>query len=104
MEKHFNWTDKYTFGMSFSGTYSSQPTFNLVQDSKTLILNRFRNRKFVASGIKNVFHLADNLQIRIKGYSILSAEKLVGEEGSSAHMLKTIHGHFVKLPELYIKI
>jgi NTE family protein len=93
-EKYFNWGENYTFGISFSGAYSNQPTFgttrssllnqptfNPFQDSKTLILNQLRSRKFVASGIKNVFHLANSLQLRIEGYSILSSEKLVGKEG-----------------------
>jgi NTE family protein len=93
-EKYFNWTDKYTFGMSFSGAYSNQPTFgttrssllnqpafNPLQDSQTIILTQLRGRKFVATGIKNVFHIANSLQFRIEGYSIFSAEELVGKEG-----------------------
>lgn len=94
MEKHFNWTDKYTFRMDFSGTYSNQltfgtirssllnqPSYNPLDDSKTHILNQFRGRKFAALVIKNMFHLAHSLQIRIEAYSMLNTEKLVGKEG-----------------------
>lgn len=99
--KYFNWMHNYTFGMSFSGVYSNQPvfgtirasvlnepSFNPLQDSRTLIVNRFRSRKFSTAGIKNIFHLASSLQLRIEGYSILSYEELIGDLGSTGKYME----------------
>ena len=88
-EKYLNANKFYTFGISFNTIYSNQPTFgtsrstmlnqasfNPLQDSRTLILGNFRGRKYIAMGIKNIFHLSGSFQLRLEGYSFYPFEKL----------------------------
>lgn len=88
-EKYFNANKLYTFGISLSSVYTNQPTFGTLrstvinqaafyplQDSKTLIIGNFRGRKYATLGVKNIFHLSSNFQLRLEGYSIYHFEKL----------------------------
>lgn len=85
-------SDKYSLGYSYDFNYSSLPAlgteraseillpaFYPLQDSKTLLLENFRGRKYVGLGVKNVLHIANSLQFRIEGYAFNSFEKLVAQ-------------------------
>lgn len=53
---------------TFKGSLLSAPAFNPLQDSKSLYLENFRANSFGAFGIKNVFHLKKNLDLRAEGF------------------------------------
>lgn len=96
-EKYFSLNKHFSLGLSNTAIFSNQPAmgtfratvlnqaaYNPLQDSKTLILGNFRGRKFLAVGLKNVFHLANSLQLRIEGHSVFHAEMLDGTAGQIA--------------------
>jgi NTE family protein len=71
----------YHIGYYFDGAASNQPAFssydasmlnasafNPMQDSRTLILEKFRAYNYVAGGIRNVFMLRKSLDLRLEGY------------------------------------
>ena len=53
---------------TFKGSLLSAPTFNPLQDSKSLYLENFRANSYGAFGLKNVFHLKKNLDFRTEGF------------------------------------
>ncbi|WP_276359820.1 patatin-like phospholipase family protein [Daejeonella sp. H1SJ63] len=53
---------------TFKATLLSAPTFNPLQDSKSLYLANFRANSYGVLGIKNVFHLKKNLDLRAEGF------------------------------------
>jgi NTE family protein len=71
----------YRIGYYFDGAVSNQPAFssyrasmlnatafNPIQDSRTLILENFRAYNFIAGGLRNVFLVNKNIDVRLEGY------------------------------------
>ncbi|RZK43259.1 MAG: patatin [Pedobacter sp.] len=58
----------------FSNYYASllsAPAFYPLQDSRSLFLHNFRASSYVAGGLKNIFNLKRNLDLRVEGYAFL---------------------------------
>jgi NTE family protein len=60
---------------TFKGSLLSAPTFNPLQDSKSLYLENFRANSYGALGLKNVFHLKKNLDFRAEGFIFQPVKK-----------------------------
>ncbi|MEP2025233.1 patatin-like phospholipase family protein, partial [Reichenbachiella sp.] len=95
-EKYYNFGRTYSLGTVVEAQYSNQPAlgttsstiinstgFYPLQDSKTILLENFRARQFVALGLKNVWSLSKNLQFRLEGYVFNDTEYLVGANNES---------------------
>jgi NTE family protein len=87
-EHYFFHTSKYTLGYLVEGVLSNQPLFKNyyssllaapafypLQDSKSLFLHNFRASSYLAGGVKNVFSLKKNFDLRIEGYIFLPYEQ-----------------------------
>lgn len=72
---------KVSFGLFGEGVYSNQPffknytasllsapAFEPLPESKTLFQERFRAHAYLAVGVKNIYHLFNNFQLRFEGY------------------------------------
>lgn len=88
---------KYSIGTELQAAYSNQPVlgtlqstimnfpgFYPLQDSRTLLLEKFRSRKYLALGLKNVWSPNKSLQLRLEGYVFNPVENLSGVEGERA--------------------
>ncbi|UXX80631.1 patatin-like phospholipase family protein [Reichenbachiella carrageenanivorans] len=97
-EKYFSFGKKYSWGAQIEGVYSNQPAmgtskstiinspgFYPLQDSRTLLLENFRARQYLALGMKNIWSPHKNLQLRLEGYMFNSIENLVEETGNTPH-------------------
>ncbi|WP_291402582.1 patatin-like phospholipase family protein [Daejeonella sp.] len=97
-EKYFEFSKKYSLGVLFEAVASNRPnfstfkssvltapTFNPLQDSKSLYLENFRANSYSAFGLKNVIQLYKNLDLRAEAYIFqpLRAFKLEGLQGTS---------------------
>ena len=84
----------YSTGYSLEGVLSNQPLFssyqatvinasayNPLQDSRTLLLERFRAFNYAAGGWQNVFSVRKNLDFRLEGYVFKPFQTL--EEGEN---------------------
>ncbi|WP_316830126.1 patatin-like phospholipase family protein [Pedobacter aquatilis] len=83
-ENYFLHLNKYTLGYLVEGVISNQPLFNNyystllvspafypLQDSRSLFLDKFRASTYAAGGIKNIFSVRKNLDLRLEGYLFL---------------------------------
>lgn len=83
-ENYFFHKKKYTLGYLIEGVISNQPLFNNyystllvapafypLQDSRSLFLEKFRASSYLAGGLKNVYKLRRNLDLRMEGYAFL---------------------------------
>ena len=80
--EHYPVTSKnYTFGYMFEAVFSNRPLFHTykstlltapaffpLQDSKSIFLSNFRANSFGALGIRNVFSINKNIDLRLEGY------------------------------------
>ncbi|WP_238387667.1 patatin-like phospholipase family protein [Pararcticibacter amylolyticus] len=57
-----------SFFSNYKSTILSAPAFYPLQDSKSLYLESFRAHSYAAMGLKNVFSLRRNVDLRIEGY------------------------------------
>ncbi len=64
---------------SYFGTLINLPSFNPLQDSRTLLLQNFRAFSYAAFGLKNVLAIRSNLDFRIEGYIYKPFELLTNE-------------------------
>lgn len=83
-ERYFFHNKKYTLGYLVEGVISNQPlysnyyatllsapAFYPLQDSRSLFLEKFRASTYLAGGLKNIFQLKKNLELRVEGYLFL---------------------------------
>lgn len=101
-KEHFGWvrlkisaeqylrTGVYSSGYFVEGVFSNQPTFSNymgtiinapafspMQDSRTLLLQNFRAFNYVGGGLRNIFSLRSNLDLRLEGYVFKPIESIV---------------------------
>jgi NTE family protein len=101
LEKYFQFSRKYSFGYLFDGVFSNRPTFSTfknnlltaaafypLQDSKTLFLQNFRADKYLAIGLRSVYHIQKNFDWRVETY-IFQPYKQVQIAGSQQTKLGT---------------
>lgn len=62
--------------INYLGTLANAPAFAPLQDSRTLVLQKFRSFNYVAGGIRNVFVLRNKLDLRVEGYLFKPIEYL----------------------------
>jgi NTE family protein len=80
-EKYIKIGSRYTLGYQLNGVFSNKPTYSTfknnllntpafypLSDTKTLFLENLRADKFFAGGIKNVFNLKKNFDVRLEAY------------------------------------
>ncbi len=80
-ENYFLRLNKYTLGYQAEAVISNQPLFSNyystllaapafypLQDSKSLFLENFRASNYLAGGLKNVYSIKRNLDLRVEGY------------------------------------
>lgn len=80
-DNYINVSKKVSFGLFGEGVYSNQPffknytasllsapAFEPLPESKTLFQEEFRSHSYVAIGVKNIYHLFNNFQLRLEGY------------------------------------
>ena len=53
---------------NYRGTIINAPTFHPLQDSRTLLLEKFRSFNYLAGGIRNIFQLRSKLDFRLEAY------------------------------------
>ncbi|QPH41805.1 patatin-like phospholipase family protein [Pedobacter endophyticus] len=83
-ENYFFHYKKYTLGYLIEGVISNQPlfgtyyatlltapTFYPMQDSRSLFLDKFRATTYAAGGIKNIYSVKKNLDLRLEGFLFL---------------------------------
>jgi len=83
-EYYFLHRPAYTLGYIMEGVLSNQPLFSNyyssllmapafypLQDSRSLFLHHFRAPNYVAGGLKNIFNLKRNVDLRLEGYLFL---------------------------------
>lgn len=95
-ENYFPVTPRYTIGYLAEAVLSNQPlwsnyystlltapAFYPLQDSRSLFLENFRATSYLAGGIKNVYKLRRNLDVRMEGYAFLPHRKFekIGMQG-----------------------
>lgn len=92
----------YSTGYELQAVFSNQPDFATTratlinspayepfQDSKTLLLERFRGHSFVAIGVKNVFSLRPNLDFRVEGHAFKAFKSFASERNSDTTFSNT---------------
>lgn len=75
---------KYTFGYLLEAVYSNQPLFSNyystilaapafypLQDSRSLFLENFKSTSYLAGGLKNIYKIRRNMDIRLEAYTFL---------------------------------
>jgi NTE family protein len=83
-------TKVYSTGYFVEGVFSNQPTFtnyfgtlinapafNPMPDSRTLLIQNFRAFNYLAGGLRNIFSLKPNLDLRFEGYVFKPFESIL---------------------------
>jgi NTE family protein len=68
---------------TFKANLLSTPAFNPLQDSRSLYLEEFRANSYAALGLKNIFNVYKNLDIRVEGYTYLPFQEFQLSGGQS---------------------
>src|SRR5690606_42067126 len=62
------------------GTIINTPAFHPLQDSRTLLLEKFRSFNYLAGGIRNIFVLRSKLDFRLEAYLFKPLDYLASDE------------------------
>ena len=71
---------------NYTGTIINAPGFNPMQDSRTLLLQKFRAFNYVAGGLRNIFSLRSNLDLRLEGYLFKPIAAIMQDEKQEARL------------------
>src|SRR5690606_24998126 len=78
---------------NYFGTIINTPAFNPMQDSRTLVLQKFRSFNYVAAGFRGVFSLTSRVDWRLEGYAFKPFDYLQAtgtQETQISHDLKQV--------------
>lgn len=70
---------------NYVSTVLSAPAFNPIPHSKTLFLSNFHANKYLASGIKGIFKISDQLHFRAELYGFAPVREIVESENYLAN-------------------
>lgn len=76
---------------NYFGTIINAPAFNPLQDSPTILLQRFRAFNYLAGGIKNVFSIKQNLDFRLEGYVFKPIEAILEGQDQGATLSREFY-------------
>ena len=62
---------------NYVSTTLAAPSFNPIPHSKTIYLNNFHANKYLASGVKTIYKLSDQLHFRAEGYGFVPIREIV---------------------------
>ena len=62
---------------NYTASILSSPVFQPTPESKTLFLPEYRAHKFVGGGIKNIFVMKKNFELRLEGYVFLPYQAIL---------------------------
>jgi NTE family protein len=92
-------TGVYSSGYLVEGVLSNQPTFSNyygtiinapaflpLQDSRSLLLQKFRAFNYAAGGLRNIFSLKPNLDLRLEGYVFKPFESILPTDNQEARL------------------
>jgi NTE family protein len=69
---------------NYMGTIINAPAFVPMQDSRSLLLQRFRSFNYLAGGVRNVFSAARKVDFRLEGYVFKPLEYLEASQEDKA--------------------
>jgi len=88
-ENYFFHKGKYTLGYLVEGVVSNQPLFSNyystllvapafypLQDSRSLFLEKFRASTYLAGGLKNIYNIRKNLDLRVEAFLFLPYQEI----------------------------
>lgn len=89
-DRYFKINKRFTIGWMGEGVFSnkkpftnyvstilSAPSFNPIPHSKTIYLNNFHANKYVASGLKGIFNISDQLHFRAEAYGFVPVREIL---------------------------
>lgn len=106
-ENYFLHKNRYTLGYLVEGVISNQPLFSNyystllaspafypLQDSRSLFLEKFRATSYLAGGLKNVYSLRRNLDLRVEAFLFLPYQEITQDgfqEVKNSPTFKHVH-------------
>ena len=91
-QKFFN---NYTSSLFVTSAFRPTP------DSKTFFLEKFRANQYVAGGLKMIFEIRKNIDLRLEGYAFQPYRELLKKnDGSAAYANKTIYPRLMGMAAL----
>ncbi|QNK61943.1 hypothetical protein H7F33_15485 [Pedobacter sp. PAMC26386] len=106
-ENYFFHQGKYTLGYLVEGVISTQPLFSNyystllvapafypLQDSRSLFLEKFRARTYLAGGLKNIYNIRKNLDLRVEAFLFMPYQEFAQDgfqEVSNTPVFNHIH-------------
>jgi NTE family protein len=73
------------FFQNYFGTLINAPAFLPLQDSRTVLLEKFRAFNYMAGGIRNVFTIRNRLDFRLEAYLFKPIDDLRQDSNQDAH-------------------
>ena len=98
IDKYFSLARHFTLGTTIEGVYSNKntfsnytstvltaPAFTPTPHSSAMFIENFRANKYLAGGLKGIFHLNDQLQLRLEGYYFAPVKSIEQDEDHLAY-------------------
>jgi len=97
-DQYLNSRHKMRFGFFAEGVYSNQPFFSNYTasvltspdfqpfaENKTIFLNNLRAHSYIAGGIKNIYSIISNLQLRLEGYVFQPYKAILSDDDNKPY-------------------
>lgn len=107
LDKYFKVTNRLKFGACGSLTYSNQPFFNNytssvlsapsfepIPESQTIFLPQFRAYIYMSAGVKSVFSVLKNLDLRAEAFVFQPYEEILSDANGKAMYGELLSNHY----------
>ena len=94
VQQYFRWAKKYSLGLmaefvvsnhinysNFKGTIINTPSFNPIQDSRTILQENLRAFNYSALGIRHVYSITNKIDARLEVYSFKPLNEISSDAG-----------------------
>ncbi len=71
------------FFENYTASLISSPAYEPIPESKTIFIDEFRTTEYIAGGLRSVFEVRKNLEVRLEGYIFQPSQAIVREEGTN---------------------
>lgn len=65
------------FFENYNATLISAPAYTPIPESRTIFLDEFRSTEYTALGLKSIFEIRKNLELRIEGYAFQPGREII---------------------------
>ncbi|HKK39745.1 MAG TPA: patatin-like phospholipase family protein, partial [Cryomorphaceae bacterium] len=82
------------FFENYNASLISAPAYTPIPESRTIFLNEFRTTEYAALGLKSIFEIRKNIELRIEGYAFQPGKEIIRNGSNDAEFTEPFEDRY----------